>query len=525
MPKARISMSKVREIMRLHEITGMSVRMISRALKVSRPAVDHYLIQARKAKLRWTDTERMSDEELLQRLQENDKRKTDPRYEQLIKRMPEILKELGKKHVTRYLLWEEYRRECPDGYEYTQFCFHIQMFTTDTQLSMHLDHEPGKRIFIDFAGTRPTLTDTKTGIERPVELFVAVLPASGLIYIEGVGSQQINDLTRGTRHAFEYADGVPTIIVPDNLKAAVTKADRYEPDINRTFEDFGRYYGCVVIPARPAKPRDKALVEAAVNTVYTRILAPLRTRRFSTLDELNTALWEYLDLLNNREMTRLRISRRQRFEQIERAHLAQLPLRPYVTRRFISPVTVQMNYHLYFAVDKHYYSVPYRYRRKKVRLAYTDSSVEIYCNNQRIAVHRRDPSTHQYTTNPDHMPSHHRFMSEWNPQRFLRWAGEIGIHTREMIDVVLAAREVPEQAYRSCLGILNLEKRYNRERLDAACRRANHYRIHTYRGVKSILDKGLDLQEFEPAPGVLIPAHENIRGGRYYGTAESRIDV
>ena len=367
MPKARIPMSKVREIIRLHETAGMSVRMISRALKVSRPAVDHYLIQARKTKTKWADAESMRDEELVQRLQGNETRKNDPRYADLVTRIREITNELGKKHVTRQLLWEEYRRDYPDGYEYSQFCFHIQMFTADAEVSMHLDHEPGRRLFVDFAGTRPSITDAKTGIEQPVELFVSVLPASGLIYTEAVASQQINDLCTGTRHAFEYAGGVSTIIVSDNLKSAVTKSDRYEPDINRTFEDFGRYYGCVVIPARPAKPRDKALVEAAVNTVYTRILAPLRNRRFTSLGELNSAIWEYLDVLNDRQMKRVLVSRRQRFEQIERAHLQPLPVRPYVTRRFISSVTVQMNYHLYFAVDKHYYSVPYRYRHKKVR--------------------------------------------------------------------------------------------------------------------------------------------------------------
>ena len=516
MPKARIPMSKIREIIRLHQEAGMSIRMISRALRISRPAVDHYLVQAGKAQLKWSDVKTMSDDELLQRLQQAEEKQNDPRYLDLVERLPNIVAELGKKHVTRQLLWEEYRRKVHDGYGYTQFCYHLQMFTADSQLSMHLEHEPGKRMFLDYAGDKPHLVDPKTGIEHPVELFVAVLPASGLTYLEAVNSQKIEDFLCATRHALEYAGGVPTILVPDNLKAAVTKADRYEPDINQTFEDFGRYYGCVVIPARPAKPRDKALVEAAVNLVYTRVMAPLRGKSFATLDEMNEAMWEQLELLNNREMKRIRLSRRQRFDAIEREQLSPLPTRPYTLRRFIDSVTVQMNYHVYFSVDKHYYSVPYSYRRKKVRIAYSEREIEIYSNNRRIAAHRRDRRPYQYTTDNDHMPSQHRFMSEWNPARFLRWAAQIGEQTQVLIDTVLRAREVPEQAYRSCMGILNLGKKTGNERLEAACRRANHFGIDSYRGVKRILDRGLESQRITSLGEQPVLAHQNVRGGEYY---------
>jgi transposase len=516
MPGARISMSKIREVIRLHEVARMSIRAISRAVEVSRPVVDQYLVQARRAGLRWAQVEEMSDEELLDRLQHSQERIEEPRYVELLKRLPAIVCELGKKHVTRQLVWEEYRRECPDGYEYSQFCYHIQVFTADTEISMHLEHEPGKELFVDFAGDGPHLTDPRTKIERRVELFVAVLPSSGLIYARSLYSQKTEDLIRGTRGAFEYAGGAPTIVVPDNLKSAVTRSDRYEPEINQMFEDFGRYYGCVVIPARPARPRDKALVEAAVNLVYTRVLAPLRNRTFSTLDELNAVIDEYVDLLNDREMKKIRISRRRRFQQIEAQHLKALPVRPYLIRRFIPSVAVQVNYHLYFPVDKHYYSVPYRYRRKKVRVAYTDQEVEIYHNNTRIAAHRRQRAAHQYTTNRDHMPSHHRIVTEWNPQRFLTWASEIGEQTRTLIAAVLAAREVPEQAYKSCLGILSLAKKYGPQRLEAACRRANHFRITTYKSVKGILDRGLDQEALKRPLQIAIPSHENIRGSQYY---------
>jgi len=509
-------MSKIREIIRLQEVAGMSVRAISRAVKVSRPVVDQYLVQARRAGLRWVEVEQISDEELLDRLQRSQERLDDPRYVELLKRLPTIVQELGRKHVTRQLVWEEYRSECPDGYEYSQFCYHIQVFTADSELSMHLEHEAGKELFVDFAGDGPSLSDPKTGIQRRVELFVAIFPAAGLIYARCMYSQKSEDLIRGTQGAFEYAGGVPTIVVPDNLKAAVAKSDRYEPQINQMYEDFGRYYGCVVIPARPGKPRDKALVESAVNLVYTRVLAPLRDRSFSTLEELNEAIEDHVDLLNDREMKKIRISRRRRFQQIEAEHLKALPVRPYVIRHFIPSVTVQVNYHLYFREDKHYYSVPYRFRRKKVRVAYTDREIEIYHNNQRIAVHRRDRRPHQYTTNVDHMPSHHRIVSQWNPQRFLGWAGEIGEETQALIAAVLGGREVPEQAYNACLGILSLAKKYGAKRLEAACGRANHFRITTYKSLKGILDRGLDQEPPQPAVKIPIPAHQNIRGDRYY---------
>ena len=516
MPKARIHMNKIREIIRLHETAQMSVRMISRALHISRPVIDTYLKQAKDAGLEWTEAEHMSDDQLLTRLTQTDERVQDPRMNELINRMLSLLAQLGKKHVTRQLLWEEYRRECPDGYEYSQFCFYIQRYTADSELSMHLHHEPGKRLFVDFAVDKPSLVDRKTGVERRVELFVAVLPASGLIYAEAVVSQKIEDLILGTRHALEYAGGVPSIIVPDNLTAAITKPNTYEPEINQTFEDFGRYYGCVVIPARVRRPKDKALVEAAVHLVYTRVLAPLRHKVFSTVCDLNTAIWELLDTLNDRPMRKIESSRRQRFDQIEGERLSPLPVRPYTLRRFLPSVTVQVNYHAYLNVDKHYYSVPYEYRRKKVRIAYTDHDIEIYHNNVRIAVHQREPGVNQYTTNRDHMPSQHRIMTEWNPERFLRWAEDVGDETRDVIAEVLKNREVPEQAFKSCLGILSLAKKYGRTRLEAACRRAKRYRIFSYKGIKNILDRGLDHQPSDAPVQMALPIHDNLRGGSYY---------
>lgn len=516
MPKARIHMNKIRDIIRLHQTSNLSKRKISRALNISRPAVDHYLKRATEAQLQWADVKEMDDEELLQRLERSEEKSNDPRYTELKRLLPDIAREMGKKHVTRQLLWEEYRTAHPDGYEYSQFCYHLQMYTADSELAMHLSHEPGEKLFLDFSGDRPTLTDPKTGIERKVELFVSVFPAGSLIYAEAVESQSTEDVVRATRSTFEYAEGSPTTLVPDNMKAAVAEADTYEPEINQTFEDFARYYGCAVIPARPRKPKDKALVEAAVYVVYTRVLAPLRDQKFETLDELNTAIWEKLDLLNERKMKKFDISRRERFEQIEKPLLAPLPSRPYIIRHFLPPATVQKNYHVYFKPDGHYYSVPYRYRKKKVRIAYTADEVEIYLNNTRIAAHRRERRKNGYTTTYDHMPSQHRIVSEWNPQRFLHWASTYGRETKKLISRVIDSREIPEQAYKSCLGILNLSKKYEATRLEAASARANYFGITSAKGMKSILEKGLDSQEPAKGQQLPLPAHENIRGHSYY---------
>jgi transposase/predicted transcriptional regulator len=517
-------MSKIREIIRLSELPDMSVRKIHRALNVSRPVVDQYIRMARRAGITFSEAEAMDDDELLERIHRTTARGSDPRYAALLKRMPTILTELGKRrrdrlYVTRRLLWEEYRAVYPDGYEYSQFCYHLKMFTEDSEIAMHLNYEPGEKLFADYAGKPPSVTDPKTGISRKVELFVAVFPSSGLIYTEARDTQNTFDTIQGTRHTLEYAGGSPRIIVTDNLKAAIEKPDRYEPDINGAFAAFARYYGCTVIPARVKKPRDKALVEAAVHLVYTRILAPLRKANFATVEELNAAIWEKLDALNDREMQKIGISRRERFDSIEKDNLNVLPAEPYVPRLFTKPITIQKNYHMFFPEDKHYYSVPYRYRGLKATIVFTHNEIEIYHKNMRIASHRRDSRAYHYSTDPDHMPKEHRFYADWSAERFLRWAGSFGPETQQQIRAVLRMREVPEQAFRTCLGILNLPKRYSPERLEAACGRANRIGVSGYKAVKSILDRNLDHEPEQCEQQPDLPIHENIRGREAFAAA------
>jgi len=519
MPQVRISMSKIRKIIRLHTQAGLSQRTISSAVGVSRPVVAYYLGLFRVSGLDWSGVERLTDSELEHRLMPQQPR-VDARYEALTALLPTMIQELGRVGVTRYLLWEEYRRDRSNGYSYPQFCFHLQAFKETSEISMHLEHTAGEKLFIDFAGNKPHLTDANSGGQREVELFVAVFPASALVYCEAVESQRIEDFIMGARHTLEYANGAPLVVVPDNLKSAVTQPDYYEPQINETFNDFAAHYGIAVIPARGKHPKDKALVEATVAFVYQRIMAPLRHRRFATLDDLNEAIAEKLEEFNDRPMQRLRISRRQRFRHIEAPVLKPLPPTPYRVRRF-RQATVQVNYHTYLSEDKHFYSVPWTYRRKRVQVVYDEQSVEIYHNHERIAAHRRDRTPNGYSSHHEHMPPHHRFVAEWSPERFLSWARKFGPHTEGLIAAVLAERQVPEQGFRSCLGILKLADRYEPGRLEAACRRANAYAIVSYRGVRNILEKGLDRQAKLERPPTNIPDHENIRGSGYFDSAAS----
>lgn len=524
MPKARVKMNKIREIIRLHQ-NGMSDRKISLATAVSRPVVGQYIRQAKAADLTRATVESMCDDELLERLTGSGKTRHDERYADLVERFPAILRELGKSRkegsfVNRQLLWEEYRAERPEGYGYSQFCYHLQVFSEATEISMHLEHEPGERMFIDYAGHGPSITDPKSGMETPLELFVSVFPAGGLIYIEATRGQSSDDTIRATRHALEHAGGAPRIIVPDNLKAAVTKGCRYEPVINRAFEAFGAYYGCAVIPARIRRPKDKALVEAAVKLTYSRVLARLRKESFATLDELNTALWEQMDLMNARMMQKVKVSRRERFDSIESGRLRPLPTEPYIIRHFTPPLTVQKNYHVYFSPDKHYYSVPSQYRGLKATIAFTDREIEIYAKNRRIAFHRREEGVNQYTTCADHMPSAHQYQSGLSVEKFLEWAAGIGEETQEAIAKVLAAREVPQQAFNSCQGILRLAKTHGSSSLEAACRMVNQVDgTPGYKSLKRILDRGLEaLPSQSESPQRNLPFHENVRGSQAFDT-------
>ncbi|MEE8423299.1 MAG: IS21 family transposase [Thermodesulfobacteriota bacterium] len=423
--------------------------------------------------------------------------------------------ELKKTGVTLMILWNEYQKENPDGYSYSQFCYHFQVWRNASKVTMHIEHKVGDKMFVDYAGDKRAIVDRKTGKEQPVEVFVAILGASQLTYAEASFSQKSEDWIRSNERAFIYCGGVTQAIVPDNLKSGVTQSNRYEPGINIMFDDFAGHYQTVILPARVRRPQDKALVENAVNLVYQRIYAPLRNRIFYSLEELNEAIWDLLEQHNNIPFQRLKTSRRELFDNIEKPVLKPLPKERYAIKQS-KELTVQFNYHVELREDRHYYSVPWQLKGKRVRVVYDDRNVAIYCDNVRIIQYKRDRSPNGYTTLHTHMPPHHRFYAQWSPERFIRWAQSIGDDVAEIIQMVLTSRKHPEQAFKTCMGILNLVKKHGPDRLNKACARALGFGFYSYKRIKNILDRGLEEEPLIESRELTVSSHENIRGSLYY---------
>ncbi|NOY09406.1 MAG: IS21 family transposase [Spirochaetes bacterium] len=518
MARKRIGMKKIREVIRLRSTTEMSNRQIARALNISRPIVMKYWQGFKKSGLSYEKIKEMADSELL-RIIEKPSIGKSRKYQELMEYFPYYVIELKRTGVTLYLLWEEYRKKHPQGYQYSQFCYHFQIWRKSTEVRMHIKHKAGDKTFVDYAGDRLSYFDRDKGKQIAVETFVAVLGASGLTYVECSKSQEKEEWILSNENAIHYFGGSTSAYVPDNLRSGVKKADRYEPEINPEYAEFADYYGTVIIPARVREARDKALVENAVRIVYQRIYAPLRNRTFYSLKELNEAVWELLEEHNNKDFQRLKISRRELFNRIEKSTLKKLPKErfPMKTSKW---VTVQFNYHVELRDDRHYYSVPYYLYQKepktKVKIVYDKRIVAIYYDNIRIAQHARDYSSNGYTTNPDHMPENHRAYSGWSSERFLKWAKAIGEDTCKIIDKVLTSRKHPEQAYRVCLGILNLARKYGNEKLNKACKDANYYGTHSYKRIKGILKMSMEKEKQHELDYGNIPDHENIRGSQYY---------
>lgn len=507
-------MGKLKEILRLGSELRLSNRAIARSLKVSRPVVAQYLSDFKASGLNYSEVKGLSQDDLLELISRN-KQMSNRRYEVLLGGFRDYLKELKRPGVTLQVLWEEYRQAYPDGYSYSQFCYHFQIWRNGSALTMHIEHKAGDKMFVDFTGKKLTVIDPKTGENREAEVFVAILGASQLTYAEAGYTQQKADWIRVNENALWYMGGVPQAIVPDCLKSGVTKGDKYDPDINPEYADFARHYDTVVLPARPHHPQDKALVENAVKIIYSRVFAPLRDQPFYSLDDLNQAIREKIEDHNNCPFQRLRLSRRQLFKEIEQPVLKPLPPEKYELRYF-QFAKVQFNYHVFLSCDTHYYSVPYQHRGKQAKIIYTDSCVEIYHNDIRIAFHKRVRGRNKYTTIPEHMPPNHRFYHDWSPEKMIEWAEKKGFFVRKMVENLLERGNYPEQTYKICLGIINLSKKYGDGRVDHACKRALEFHYYSYKAVQNILEKGLDKIEEASLFYQKLPEHENIRGSEYY---------
>ena len=507
-----LNMSKVKQIIRLRT-QGVAIQTISRSLDISRNTVKKYLRLVEVNKHSIDELLGKEDEEL-EALLSNPDPISEERYQHLMEMFPYIEKELKRTGVNRWILWAEYKEKHPGGYSYPHFCAVLRHWKGTRGATMHFEHAPADKLFIDFAGKKLHWVDRKTGEVTDVEVYVAILGYSQLTYVQAVPSQKKADYIGATENALHYFGGVPQVLVPDNLKSAVHKADKYEADLNTDFADFANHYNASVLPTRSYKPRDKALVENAVRIAYSRIYAPIRNQVFYSLEELNRAISDQLEIHNNQSFQKEAQSRRGKFEAVEKEKLYPLPQDRYELKNF-KFVQAMKNCHIHLSDDKHYYSIPYRFIGKKVKMVYSASSVSVYYNKERIAFHKRDTKRFAYTTFKDHLPSAHQFVAEWNPDKFLSWAARIDPKVKDYISMILYNKTYPEQAYRSCVGILSQEKKVGKQRLIAAIERAISYGAYNYKIVDRILKGGLDrLKEEEPQTS--LPFHENIRGADSY---------
>lgn len=510
MATERISMRKLREILRQKWELQRTHREIAGSVGTSAGSVHVAVSRAKEAGLDWAKVQMLEDGALEAALY--------PVGQKELRVLPDgayLHTERKKAGVTLELLHLEYLEQHPKGYRYSQFCEHYRKWLLAHRLSMRQEHRAGEKLYVDYSGKKPHIVDPATGEHTEVELFVAVLGASNYTYVEATRTQRGPEFIASHARALSYLGGVPAVLVPDQLKSGVTLACRYEPGIQRTYEEMAMHYGTTVLPARPAKPKDKAKVEVGVQVAQRWILARLRNQIFFSIEELNDRIAELLEELNARVMRVYGCSRRDLFERLDRPAMKSLPTEPFVYGEW-KTARVNIDYHV--EIEHHYYSVPYAHVHEVVDVRLSALVVEIFYQHRRVVTHARSFERGRHTTVPAHMPERHQKHLEWTPSRIVHWASTMGPNTRRLAETILSERRHPEQGYRSCLGILRLAKRYGEARLEAACARALTVGAHSYRHVDAILKNGLDRILIEPAPQTPASSssHENVRGKNYY---------
>ena len=507
----------LKQIITLH-LDGYSNRKIGDALGISRNTVNTYMRSFKGSDYTFKEL-LSSDNARLEALFTSRTTIDNARYDELMRYFEGINKARDHPGFTFLHHYNEYALEAKDPYGYTQFLEHYRRKYAKTRGSMKLEHEAGKEMFIDFAGKKLHITDRDTGEIVPAEVFVAILPNSQYTYVEACKSQKREDLIGATENALHFYGGVPKAIVSDNLKSAVSRASKYEADINRSFKDFARHYNCVINPARGYSPQDKALVENAVHLAYQRIYYPLRETTFFSLEDLNKEIKRLLERYNDLLFKRKEASRLELFQSVERGYLKPLPARRYELKGYRRAKVQKIGY-VYFSPDKSYYSVPYRYIGRETVIHYTKSAVEVYYNRQRIALHPRNGSKGSYNTNKDHLGSTHRHYSDWSPEFFRNRATAHGNNVAKCVERIIAGLDYPEIGYKRAMGVIQLHRSYGSRRLDDACKRALQADAVSYMRIKNILKNNLDqsslfyqdLEEDRPH----IPEHQNIRGASNY---------
>jgi len=508
-------MSRIKHLLRLHA-SGTSNRRIAETLGLNRETVNNYIRKLETGGMATEALLEMDDPVLEGKFIAGTAAYTDKRFEAFKELLPYFEKELGKKHVTRYLLWQEYLSKYPSGYRLTQFCYHLSQQLAARKPTAVLTHEAGEKLFVDFAGDRMEYVDRETGEIVPVHIFVACLPFSDYTFTMGVRHQTTDDFLYALFCCLKTLGGCPKILVPDNLKAAVVKADRYEPELNRVMEDFANHYGFVVIPARAAHPRDKAKVENQVKIIYSRVYAKLRNQQFHSLEELNRALAEKTMEHNQTRMQRTDYSRQEKFLSLEKQLLLPLPETEFEMKYYTS-LQVGLNNCIYLGRDSHYYSVPYIYIGQKVQVIYTRTLVKIYCKNELIATHERIVGF-GYTTDSEHLCSTHQYYNNRNPDYYIESARKKSAVLAEVMTSIFNGRNdtrPPETLYKTCDGLLSLCRKTDPVCFEKACRIALDSGVFSYRFIQSLIQgKSLLMEEDKYKP---LPTPEtNIRGKRYY---------
>jgi transposase len=514
-------MRKLKEVLRLRYELGLGQRQIARSCSIGHGTVYEYLKRAQAAGVTWPLPEGWDDRRLEEALfgpaprRVYESRKPTPDFAHLhqeLQRHPPL---------TLQLAWEEYRQAHADGYAYSRFCELYQQWRRHLDVVLRQEHQAGEKLFVDYAGLTIPLYEPQGGPVRCASIFVAVLGASNYTYAEATESQELENWIGSHIRTFEFLGGVPKLVIPDNTRTGVNRPCRYEPDLNRTYQELAMHYGVGVLPARPYKPRDKAKVENGVLVVERWIVAALRHRKFFRLAELNQAIRELLDKLNQRPFRKRPGCRASLFQELDKPALGPLPRERYEFHAW-SKARVNIDYHVEF--DRHYYSVPYTLTGQQVEIRATLTTVEIFHRGERVASHRRSPQPYRCTTVAEHRPKSHQEHLAWPPSRLLHWAQSVGPATAQLFAAILESKPHPEMGYRSCLGILRLGQRYSSERLEAAAARAVSTGACSYRSVKSMLQRGLDRQSLEaPAPRPPIE-HSNLRGASYFECAPRDAD-
>ena len=501
-------MRKLREILRLRLSAQLSMRQIRDSLRLSLGAVQKVTTRARELGLDWEAIQKLDDRQLAIAIYPESDTRTSGSLQ--LPDWREVHKELRCKNITKHLLWEEYSQQYPNrSYSYPQYCHLYGVWLKKQKCSMRQIHKAGDKLFVDYAGQTVPIVQGDTGEVRFAQIFVAVLGASNYTFAEATWSQSLPDWLGSHARAFTFIGGVPKLIVPDNLKSGVTKACRYDPDLNPSYEQLGAHYGVAIMPARPRKPQDKAKAEVGVQIIERWILARLRHHTFFSLAELNQCIATLLVDVNNKSFKQLKGTREEWFQSIDRPALSPLPKHAY-EYIYIKKVKVNVDYHVQY--EKHLYSVPHQLVGEQLEIHAKDKLVEIFFHNKRVTSHVRK-YCHGMTTNPEHMPKKHEKHHQWTAGRLMNWAKDLGDEVLIWVKRILAQKQHEQQAYRVCLGLLSLSRKYDPERLNKACAIANKHQLYRLKQIKSILQSNQDRLPAESKKQLpLLPqSHENIR--------------